>query len=212
MDSTVADCHLGAEPIRLADVAVCHVQDERTADRTLVEQTLHLHVILVIAAHVADLNQTLAVADFGVHDLEALLNRRCERLLTEAILAGLDGGEDIRCVKGVRRRDKNGVDIRRGDQLLARGKRADTEVSGNFLCSFRKKICDAGQRDAGGLTVQTVGMLAADSAASDQSNTNHRIILLYSLALSQFRFPKFRLLLSYHGKGADVDGFFGKNA
>ena len=77
----------------------------------LVERRLDLPVAGVVAAHEANDDEALAMADLGLEDLEALGRRGRQRLLAHHGLAGLDAGQGERRVGLADRGDEHGVDV-----------------------------------------------------------------------------------------------------
>ena len=139
-----------------------------------VDDALHLGVAPVIAAHEADLQQALAVGDLGGDDLLAVGGVLGERLLAEDELAVLQALEDVARMGRVGRGDDDRLDLGRGDQLLAGLVDGQAVLRGHLLGS-RLEIVGAGDDLAAGHQLnQTADVVAADRAAADNTNFQHR--------------------------------------
>ena len=60
---------------RRRKVAVLRANDQRNANRSLLNDPLQVAIILIIAAHKADLQQTLSRLLLGLHNADAALRR-----------------------------------------------------------------------------------------------------------------------------------------
>ena len=91
----------------------------------------------------------------GVHQLDALLGGRGERLLDEDVLAGLERGEPERVVGADRRRDRDGVDRLVGEDLVELLAGADArEAPAHQLEAVRVAVAD--RRDLRALELEEV--------------------------------------------------------
>ena len=176
MDSNVGYAHLGLEAVRLGNVAVAGVDHERRTKLARVDDALHFRVAAVIAAHEADLKQTLAMSSLGCDDLLAVACVLCERLFAENEFACLQRLEHVACVARVGRGDDDSLYLGGVDELLAGliGLHALVLCS-NLVCGFFEVVCAGNDLAARNDVGQTTDMVAADGAAADHTNVQHSV-------------------------------------
>ena len=118
----VADDHLRGEAVRRhGRIAVRAVHQQRRPDAAVFQRGLHGLVARVVAAHEADLDAPAAGRHLGVHDPQAGVAGRRERLLAEHRLAGLDRRDHLLLVGGTPGRDEHRVDGVVRNELGGRG-------------------------------------------------------------------------------------------
>ena len=181
MDCNVGNTHLGLEAVRLRYVAVACVNHQRCTQLAGVDDALHLGIAAVIMAHKAHLQQTFAVRGFCGDDLLAVLCVLCQRLLAEHLLARFESLKHIACVARVGRGDNDRLHLRCCNQLLAGLVCLHAFIlRRNLNRSFFKIVCTGNNLTARNKVRQASNVIAADCAATDNTNIQHADPLLFN--------------------------------
>ena len=123
-----------------------------TAQFTTVEQRLQLRVLVVEAAHEADLDQPLAELGFALDDLQRGRDVGGQRLLAHHRLAVLEAGQQLLLVGRARGGEHDGVDVRVGDRVERIGDGAAAgDGRGELLGLLGDVVVDDGDPGAGDL-------------------------------------------------------------
>ena len=169
MDCHAGDRVIGLKPGRLGDVAMRCMDHQRVAQPAAGDQFFHSRIAAVIAPHEADLYQPLAAGQLRLHNLFAVRCGLRERLFAEHILVVLEAFQHIACVRGVGRGDQHRIDLRGGDQLLARGVKFRAVLVGNLPGRFRYEIRNRYHVGFRHQTGKAADMVAPDRAAADHT-------------------------------------------
>ena len=152
---------------------------QRRAQLARVDDALHLRIAAVIAAHEADLYQTLAVRELRFDDLFAVRSVLCERLFAEYVFAVCDAFQHIARMARVGRGDDDRLHLGGGDQFFAGFAGLETLILGGGFGGRLLKIVGAGHDlTARHQIVQAADMVAADRAAADDTNVQHSYLSL----------------------------------
>ena len=147
-------------------------QDWRADPRR--DRLLQCDIPNVIAAHETDLHQALAVSDLGIDDSLRPVRRRRQRLLAEARLPSGDRRQHILLVRRAPGRHEDRVDLRRGDERLARLE--DFSLWRDLrLDLLGGDAIDVAERDdftASQDLVDTAGVIPAYRPRADDANSN----------------------------------------